>query len=128
DLETKGFELSLAWRDQVTSETPFNYSIQFTLADDVSYITKFNNPQGTLIIDPDQRTAGYYEGMRIGDIWGLKTIGLFKDQEDIDQHADQSFILANIGGMPAKPGDIKFEDINGDGKIDWGDRTISSPG
>lgn len=128
DLVTKGFELSVSWRDQINTTKPFSYGIQFTLADDVSHITKFNNPQGTLVIDPDLRTAGYYEGMQIGDIWGLKTLGLFVDQEDIDKHADQSFILPNIGGMPAKPGDLKFEDLNGDGKINWGEQTINNPG
>ncbi len=128
DLETKGLELSLTWRDQIQMNKPINYTIQLTLADDVSRITKFNNPQRTLVIDPDLRTAGYYEGMQIGEIWGLTTLGLFVNQDDINNHADQSFILANIGGMPAKSGDIKFEDINGDGKIDWGDRTVNNPG
>ncbi len=128
DLETKGFELSLTWRDQVEGKTPFNYSVQFTLADDQSRITKFNNPQKTLIIDPDYRTAGYYEGMTIGEIWGLTTMGLFVDQEDINKHANQSYILTNVAGMPAKPGDIKFKDINQDGKVDWGERTVNNPG
>ncbi|WP_236974175.1 SusC/RagA family TonB-linked outer membrane protein [Membranihabitans maritimus] len=128
DLETKGFEVSLRWRDQLEIDKPLNYSLQLTLSDDVSYITKYNNPQGNLIIDPNLRTAGYYEGMRVGDIWGLTTLGLFADQAEIDDHADQSFILTNVGGQPAKPGDIKFEDINGDGKVDWGDQTISNPG
>ncbi|MFC5411477.1 SusC/RagA family TonB-linked outer membrane protein [Larkinella bovis] len=128
DLETKGFELSVTWRDKIGAAKPFNYSVQFTLADDISQITKFNNPKGTLVIDPDMRTAGYYQGMKIGDIWGLTTLGLFASQEDINSHANQSFILPNIGGMPARPGDVKFKDLNGDGKIDWGDRTISNPG
>ncbi len=128
DLDTKGFELSVTWRDQIQAGRPLNYAIQFTLADDVSRITKFNNPQGTLVIDPDLRTAGYYEGMTIGEIWGLTTVGLFRDQADIDSHANQSFILPNVGGMPAKPGDVKFADLNGDGKVDWGDRTIHNPG
>ena len=128
DLETKGFELSLTWRDAIQSKRPINYSIQFTLADDISTITKFNNPQKTLVIDPDYRTVGYYEGMVIGELWGLTTIGLFRDQQDIDNHADQSFILPNVGGAPAQPGDIKFMDLNGDGKVDWGGRTVDNPG
>src|SRR5690606_1173846 len=128
DLETKGFEFSLKWRDQINTVKPINYLVQFIVSDDVSYITKFNNPQGNLIIDPDLRTAGFYEGMQVGDIWGLTTLGLFVDQADIDQHADQSFILTNVGGQPASLGDIKFKDLNGDGKIDWGDQTVDSRG
>lgn len=128
DLETKGFELSLKWRDRINTAKPVNYLVQVILSDDVSYITKFNNPQGNLVIHPDLRTAGFYEGMRVGDIWGLTTLGLFVDQADIDGHADQSFILTNVGGQPAQPGDIKFKDLNGDGKIDWGDQTVDNPG
>src|SRR5690606_23934793 len=86
DLVTKGFELSVRWRDEIQLSQPFRYGIQLTLADDVSEITKFNNPQGNLIIHPDLRTAGFYEGMRIGEIWGLTTLGLFVDQEDINSH------------------------------------------
>ena len=129
DLETEGIELTLGWRDQIlTSAKPISYNVQITLADDVSYITKFNNPDRNLNLDPEIRTTGFYEGLRYGDIWGLTTLGLFADQEEIDNHADQSFIVANVAGMPAEPGDIKFADLNGDGVIDWGDRTVDNPG
>ncbi|MGI6572675.1 MAG: SusC/RagA family TonB-linked outer membrane protein [Fermentimonas sp.] len=128
ELYTEGFELTVKWNGQIQSTKPFYYGIRFALSDSQSFITKFNNPNGSLIIDPDYRTAGYYEGMKVGDIWGLTTLGLFADQDDIDNHVNQNFIQSNIGGQPAQPGDIKFKDINNDGKIDWGDRTIHNPG
>ena len=128
DLSTKGFELSIKWNDRIELQKPLNYGIRFTLADNISIITKYNNPQGNIIVDPDARTAGYYEGMRIGDLWGFVTEGLFVDEEDIKNHADQSSIQPNVAGMPWLPGDIKFKDLNNDGKIDKGKRTLDDHG
>ncbi len=129
ELYTRGFELSLSWNDQINIRNkPLKYSARFTLADDLGFITKYNNPQKNLIIDVDLRTAGYYTGMCVGELWGLTTLGLFADQADINSHVDQSFIQTNTGGQPAQPGDIKFKDINNDGKIDWGNRTVDDPG
>jgi len=128
DLETKGFELSLKWNDQIKTSKPIGYGIRLTLSDNSSVITKYNNPKGTLVISGDYRTAGYYEGMCIGDLWGLTTLGLFVDEADVANHANQDFIKANLGGAPPGPGDIKFADLNGDGKVDWGGKTIYDHG
>ncbi len=54
-------------------------------------------------------------GQPSGRTWGYKAAGLFKDQADIDNWAYQPNVL---------PGDIKYEDINGDGKIDSEDQVI----
>jgi TonB-linked SusC/RagA family outer membrane protein len=47
-------------------------------------------------------------------IFGLKAIGLFQSATDISDSPAQKF-------SPAKPGDIKYADINNDGKIDSND-------
>lgn len=49
---------------------------------------------------------------------GLIALGLFKDEEDIANSPEQMF-SANY-----KPGDIKYQDLNNDGKIDGSDKTI----
>jgi len=48
--------------------------------------------------------------------WGYKTAGLFKDEADIADWAYQ--------GANTLPGDIKYVDINGDGKIDAQDQLV----
>lgn len=53
-------------------------------------------------------------GNRVGQIYGLKAIGFFKDEADIASSPTQTF-------STVRPGDIKYEDINGDGKIDAND-------
>ena len=54
-------------------------------------------------------------GYPLNSIWGLKAIGLFKDQADIDKSPTQTYCAVH-------PGDIKYEDVNGDGKIDDNDK------
>jgi hypothetical protein len=54
-------------------------------------------------------------GSPIGAFYGYIADGFFKDAADVAAHATQD---------GAKPGRLKFRDINGDGKIDLTDRTI----
>lgn len=49
-------------------------------------------------------------GTSIGAVWGLKAVGLYQSQEEIDNAPTP------IGASP-RLGDIRYADINGDGKI-----------
>lgn len=121
DLETKGWELTLGWKDhiQLAGKT-LNYNVDFNLADSRAYITKFANKTGTLY--------DYYVGYEMGEIWGLTTDGFFTSQEEIDKHADQSTVTSYPGARPLAPGDLKFRDLNGDDQIDWGKWTLADTG
>ena len=58
-------------------------------------------------------------GRPIGAAYDVKLLGIFKDEAEIQTHGVQP---------DAKPGDLKFEDYNGDGKITADDRQyIGSP-
>lgn len=59
-----------------------------------------------------------YQGFRIGQVRGLIAQGLFKDYDDIRYSADQSELA---GDVALAPGDIKYKDVNGDGRIDDND-------
>jgi len=54
-------------------------------------------------------------GEPIGAFYGYKAEGFFRDDADVAAHASQP---------GAKPGRIKFKDVNGDGQITLADRTI----
>lgn len=124
DLETKGFELSLNWRDHfLLADKRFNYSLRGTLSDYQSRITKMNNSTGF--------TYDYYEGKNIGEIWGFITHGYFKTEaEALTYPVDQSFlnVVRNDNHIGLSAGDIRFEDLDGDGKITSGTNTIDNPG
>jgi TonB-linked SusC/RagA family outer membrane protein len=119
DLITKGWELSLEWSDKTGGSKPVSYGLRFTLADNVSRITKFYNPNNLL--------STYYVGQRLGDIWGYQTEGFFESESDISKHADQSYFVVSNNNKPL-PGDIKFADLNGDGKVNNGKNTLNDPG
>lgn len=121
DLKTTGWDLTINWRDQFKlAGKPFNYGVSFNIGDSRSWITKFRNDTGSL--------DSYYEGWEMGSIWGLETEGFFISQEDIDNHADQTQVASYIGTRPIAPGDLKFKDLNNDGKIDKGAWTIDDHG
>ena len=111
-METKGFDLSLGWKDRVGE---FNYGVNFVLSDYMSKITEYPNPTGL--------NTTWYEGRKVGDIWGYETVGFFQSEEEIKSAPSQEKIHATW-----TPGDIRYKDLNGDNKIDWGDNTLENPG
>lgn len=57
-------------------------------------------------------------GFRVGQARGLVALGLFKDYDEIRNSPDQT----SLGSKEdIAPGDIKYKDVNGDGKIDNND-------
>lgn len=56
----------------------------------------------------------------MGEIWGLVADGLFQTQEEVDNYLSQTGLQATNYG----PGDVKYVDVSGDGKIAWGQETI----
>jgi TonB-linked SusC/RagA family outer membrane protein len=58
-----------------------------------------------------------YDGYPNGAIRGYKAIGLFKDEDDVKFSPSQAAL-----GSGQMPGDIKYMDINGDGRITSDDR------
>lgn len=124
DLRTKGYEITLNWRDRLTlGNKPFEYSVGLNLSDYKSVITKYDNENKTFAKD-------YYEGMEIGEIWGYVTDGLFQTDEEAKAYAekvDLSYVLkGQTGGWQA--GDVKFVDLNGDGKVGIGSNNVDNPG
>ena len=58
-----------------------------------------------------------YNNLPMDFVLGYRSLGFFKDQQDIDASPRQTF------GGSVLPGDIKYMDINGDGVVDREDRT-----
>lgn len=107
-----GWEFSAGWNDKAGD---LSYNFKVTLSDYIIEVTKWNNPNKTL--------STTYVGQHEGDIWGFESKGLFQSQDEISKHADQSLIYANWN-----PGDVKYEDLNGDGVINYGNRTLDDHG
>ncbi|WP_081147161.1 SusC/RagA family TonB-linked outer membrane protein [Niastella vici] len=59
----------------------------------------------------------YRQGKPLDAIWGLQSLGFFRDKDDINSSPTQTF-------GQVKPGDIKYKDQNGDGIIDTRDEVF----
>lgn len=111
-METKGFELTLSWRDKVGD---LRYNVRATLSNYNGVVTKFPN---------DLKLLGdYFPGRVMGDIYGLETVGFFRSDDDVAKAADQSYIYSRWGA-----GDIQYRDLNGDGVINIGANRDSDKG
>lgn len=124
-LVNKGLELSLGYTAKIGDD--------FNIAANVNYTTIHN--EVTQVRSPNkylqagsfgvgqQPIARMEEGYSMSYFYGLQTDGIFQNQEQVDAHPSQIAL-----GAPAQPGDIRYKDLNGDGKIDLNDRTkVGSP-
>lgn len=132
EMNTDGWELSIQWKHQVNlGGKPLSYSVKATVWNDDSKITKFANKTGTLGTAYGYMSNGgspstYYEGMHLGEIWGYEVAGLFKDQDDIDNSANQHFKQSH--DYVTRPGQVKFVDLDKSGVIDPGKFEVEDHG
>ncbi|MBF2709627.1 SusC/RagA family TonB-linked outer membrane protein [Flavobacterium soyangense] len=110
-IENKGFEFSASWSDKITDD--FKYSISGNL-------TTLNNKvksvytEGYSIYDGPSITRA---GDPIGSFYGYVVEGVYQSYADILSSAPST--VGSYG-----PGDLKYKDVNGDGKITPDDRAI----
>ena len=113
-METRGIDLTVTWRDRIGD---FAYSARATLSDYQGKVIKYpNNPNGLL--------SSWIPGQKMGELWGYETYGIFQSQEEIDEAPSQRL----LNGAAWTPGDMRYVDRDLDGKISWGDGTISNTG
>lgn len=114
-MRTKGWEISLGWNDRLNNG--LSYWAKLSLSDNQAEITSYNgNAAG--------KFSDYYVGKKIGEIWGLTSNGLFQSYEEIENSLPQDKLQA----VDYRPGDVKYEDMNGDGELAWDSETLDDPG
>ena len=104
-VKNRGYEIELNYTKQI------NKDLLVMLKGNLSY-----NDNEIMDLDELYRDETYayryrQNGYMIGQQWGLKSNGFFKDQAEIDAYAKYE-------GTQPRPGDLKFVDVNGDNKID----------
>jgi TonB-linked outer membrane protein, SusC/RagA family len=120
-LKTYGFEWELGWNGKLKNGMALD--ARLVLSDAVSEVTDFpQNFTGSI----DQ----YRKGQKLGEIWGYETIGIAKTQKEMDDHLATLPNGGQVALGPGAPGagDIMYRDLNGDGKIDAGARTVANSG
>jgi len=124
DILNSGLECSLSWDDKIGKVT---YGIHGNASYNKNKVLSINNKDGFIngasnILSTN--TSYLYRaqvGYPIGYFRGYKTDGIFQNQAQIDNYVDANGnkIMPN-----AKPGDVKFLDLNKDGSISETDKTM----
>lgn len=106
--ENKGFDALLEFKDRTSSGWFYSLRGNVTFA-------------RSKVLENDKAAPLYANlsdiGHPIGQPFGLVAAGFFESEEDIDNWYDQTL----LGGRPI-PGDVKYQDINGDKIIDTNDQ------
>tara|TARA_R110002050_G_scaffold1281_3_gene9219 strand:- start:13877 stop:16930 length:3054 start_codon:yes stop_codon:yes gene_type:complete len=109
-VDNKGFEIELGHRNRISNEIRYTMNANFTYAKN----------KIVFIDEPQTDNANIRRtGLPLGTQFGLRALGLFQSQEEVD-NAPTHF-------ADTAPGDIRYADINGpdgvpDGQIDDFDR------
>jgi len=118
EVRNTGWDISTIWR-QTTGE--FSYNLGLILSPVKNNVEKLAEGRSEIFSaflqgDPATHTI---VGLPIGSFYGYKVAGIFQSQEEIDASP-------KLGGE--KPGDIRFEDTNGDNVLNGDDRVyLGSP-
>lgn len=124
DVSNKGFELALNYNG---GKREFNYSAGFNLAYNKNEVKRIANNEG-IFHGPGnvlgQGTEELYRaqvGFPIGYFWGYKTLGVFQNEGDIENHTNSQGKLIQ---PTAEAGDLIFDDTNDDGVINYLDKVM----
>ena len=117
-MKASGWELSLNWHDKVAD---FRYNVGLNLSAVKNKAVKFSGdgPIQTGGFNSDQIIRNEDGGL-ISRFYGYVADGIFQNWEEVNSHAFQS--------TETSPGDIRFKDLNNDGKINEDDRTVIGNG
>lgn len=129
DMRTKGWEIGLSWHDSfAVFGKKFQYTLRANIGDYKTKVTRFDNQTGKI--------GDHYVGETLGELWGWRTDGLFKTNEEASAYAsavDLTYLQKFIADAKSPytgwmAGDLKYLDSNGDGKLSVGSGTIADPG
>ena len=146
-LRTRGWEISIDYNHRFNNG--LNVNAMFTLSDALTEITEYGD---TKSID------SWYVGKHYGEIWGYRTDRLYQKDDfvyeggklvttwalngkevaegtpgakQVNKLKDSNGIYQDYfqsGTFRFGPGDVKFQDLNGDGQINDGSRSVDDHG
>ncbi|RZL06180.1 MAG: SusC/RagA family TonB-linked outer membrane protein, partial [Hymenobacter sp.] len=124
-LRNRGLELALNYRDAV-GKLQYSVGLNFTKINNVITSLGGANPiaNGNVLVQTGNTTLTDV-GREVAYFYGLQAQGVFHNQGEIDSYRGAAGALIQPG---AKPGDVKYQDTNGDGVITALDNTYLGSG
>ncbi|MDR1983513.1 MAG: TonB-dependent receptor [Prevotellaceae bacterium] len=115
EINNKGFELAASWSDKLANGD-FRYSIGANLTTIKNNVISLGRDEADAKYE-HENVSRTLSGYPIAHFYGYTVEGVYQNQSDIRQSPINT--LANV-----KPGDLKFKDIDGDGRITDKDRSM----
>src|SRR5690606_33744331 len=115
-MENRGFEFSINSRKDLSRDLTVSLGVNFTYAKN-KLLQVFETP--VTYNNPNRRQTG----RPLGTQFGYQAMGLFQ----VDDFDDDGSLKTGIATQPwgtVRPGDIRYADMNDDGKIDENDLTV----
>jgi len=134
-MNNKGFEFALNYNGKATRDFHYGIGLTFTtiqnkltsITSGTDFVTNF----GGLGLNGFQDWGDFtrsYVGRPVGEFFGLKSLGIYQTQQQINALNAKAPGGIYRPGTVALPGDRYFADINGDGLVNADDRTsLGSP-
>ena len=126
-LTNNGYDFSIASKNVVSKNFKWSTSVVFahyknkvvSLATGIPYISQ--NVTTSFLALPVTRTQA---GSSVGEYYGYKAIGVFKTDEQLRNSPVQFGRPKENTNIGTWLGDVQFEDVDGNGKIDQNDQTF----
>ncbi|MDR9365044.1 MAG: TonB-dependent receptor [Balneolaceae bacterium] len=107
ELETKGWELSLTWSDNIGE---FNYYAKGVLFNDNNELINLEGSQG--VKNPGVNND--LEGYSVGTYFGWKFDGIIQNEQELEEYTSR--ISSGLpGGIGV--GDVRYADVDGNGEL-----------
>ena len=121
-MENWGLEFELGWKDNIKD---FSYWFSANASYAKNKLVELGNASGEQNYESAGASGvGDYVHAKNGEVWpyfyGYKTNGLFQNQQEVDSYVNAQGEKLQPS---AQPGDVRFVDFNGDGRITDEDRT-----
>lgn len=115
EITNSGLELALNYKNKVGED--FEYGLGVNLTTVKNTVQSLGPVSGIITGVGGAQSHRTIVGESLGHFYGYKTDGLYQNAAEV------SAAVPDALGTPS-PGDIRFVDVNGDGVVDAGDRTI----
>jgi hypothetical protein len=119
-INNRGVEFQLSWHDNIGK---LNYGASINGATVRNRVTKLGNDNTPIYSYGSNNYQSHITavGHAIGSFYGYVQNGIFQNDNEIKNYVNSEGVMLQ---PDAKPGDIRYRDVNGDGKFNSDDRTI----
>lgn len=120
-IQNRGAEIALFWKTRINQH--FSYNIGGNVSFNQNKVVGLNGGQPILDggVGASPYTTKTDNNQPVGSFYVLNVLGIFQDDAEISSYKSAN---GNVIQPSAAPGDFKYEDANGDGKIDDADRVF----